>query len=189
MKKTFILVGVVILLGAGWYLLSPLFIDTRVDETFPDTTTGISETSLINEEMTSESTVEQEDVEVPETGKVSEVPEPLPLLSGVFEDVDIVHKGKGSAEIYLLPSGSKVLRLEDFEVTNGPGLHIILSAHPRPRSSADVKDMGYLDLGNLKGNIGNQNYTLPDSVDIPEFKSVVIYCYPFNVVFSTAMLE
>jgi hypothetical protein len=46
----------------------------------------------------------------------------------------------------------------------------------------------YLDLGSLKGNLGNQNYDIPAGTDINQFKSVVIYCLPFHVVFSTADL-
>ena len=46
----------------------------------------------------------------------------------------------------------------------------------------------YIDVGALKGNIGNQNYEIADGTDIAAFNSVVIYCVPFHVVFSTATL-
>jgi hypothetical protein len=48
---------------------------------------------------------------------------------------------------------------------------------------------GYLDLGSLKGNIGNQNYEIPAGTDISEYQSVVIYCLPFHVIFSTATIS
>ena len=48
--------------------------------------------------------------------------------------------------------------------------------------------MGYVDLGSLKGNIGNQNYEIPADVDISDFGSVVIYCEPFHVLFASASL-
>ena len=51
------------------------------------------------------------------------------------------------------------------------------------------KDRGYLDLGKLKGNIGNQNYPVPDGIDISEYNAVMIYCEPFHVIFSTAPLN
>ena len=51
-----------------------------------------------------------------------------------------------------------------------------------------MKLPGYLDLGKLKGNRGNQNYPIPADVDISIFNSVVIYCKPFAVVFSVATL-
>ena len=47
-------------------------------------------------------------------------------------------------------------------------------------------DLGYVDLGMLKGNVGDQNYTIPAGVDVPEEVSVVIWCEPFRVLFSTA---
>ena len=66
---------------------------------------------------------------------------------------------------------------------------MILSPHPNPERQADVKQAGYVDLGKLKGNIGNQNYFILDGVDISILGSVVIYCKPFHVVFSVATLE
>ena len=67
------------------------------------------------------------------------------------------------------------------------------------RSSPDGNAMGsysdlvvgddYVHLGALKGNIGNQNYEIPAEVDLSEYKSVVIYCVPFHVVFATATLS
>jgi hypothetical protein len=78
------------------------------------------------------------------------------------------------------------LRLEDFSVTNGPDLHVLLAENPSP---PDHDSLGmYLDLGSLKGNLGDQNYDIPAGTDINQFKSVVIYCLPFHVVFSTADL-
>ena len=81
------------------------------------------------------------------------------------------------------------MRLEDLNVTNGPALHVVLSTHPDPERSEQVKQEGYVDLGDLKGNRGNQNYPIPAGVDTSIHKSVVIYCYPFAVVFSVATLE
>ena len=114
---------------------------------------------------------------------------PLRLKVGNFRDQDSFHKGSGQATIYRGPDGSHLLRLEDFKSTNGPDLHVILSPHPNPKNQGDVKVRGYVDLGKLKGNIGNQNYPIPDDVDIAAQGSVVIYCKPFHVIFSVAPLE
>ena len=103
-------------------------------------------------------------------------------------DADALHKGSGQALIYDLPGANKLLRLEDFKVTNGPELHVLLSQHPDPTRHSDLEAAGFVDLGLLKGNIGNQNYEIPDDVDIAAQQSVVIYCYPFRVVFSVATL-
>ena len=111
------------------------------------------------------------------------------VAMGSFKDADAFHRGSGTATIYRTPEGSEVLRLENLDVTNGPALHVVLSTHPDPERSEQVKQEGYVDLGDLKGNRGNQNYPIPSGVDTSIHKSVVIYCYPFAVVFSVATLE
>ena len=113
---------------------------------------------------------------------------PVALRVGSFRDADSFHRGSGDATIYSAPGGGLLLRLEDLNVTNGPALHVILSPHPDPMRSPDVKQAGYVDLGPLKGNRGDQNYAIPMGYDISSASSVVIYCKPFSVVFSVASL-
>ena len=110
------------------------------------------------------------------------------VAMGSFKDADAFHRGSGTATIFRTPDGSEVLRLENLDVTNGPALHVVLSTHSDPERSEQVKQEGYVDLGDLKGNRGNQNYPIPAGVDTSIHKSVVIYCYPFAVVFSVATL-
>ena len=116
-------------------------------------------------------------------------PQPVLLASGQFGGVDSFHKGEGKARVFRLPDGALVLRLEEFKVTNGPDLYVYLSGHPAPRSGSQVHEGGALEVARLKGNIGNQNYALPPNADLSKFKSVVIYCKQFSVVFSTAELS
>ena len=87
------------------------------------------------------------------------------------------------------PDGSHVLRLENLDVPNGPDLHVILTPHEDAESRDDVHVTGYIYLGKLKGNQGNQNYEIPDAVDVASQGSVVIYCKPFHVIFSVAPLQ
>ena len=114
---------------------------------------------------------------------------PVKLKVGEFMDQDSIHKGSGTAIIYQGPDGSLLLRLENFSVTNGPDLHVYLSPHPDPDRGGQVRTAGHVDLGELKGNRGNQNYPIPAGVDVGIQQSVVIYCVPFSVVFSVAMLQ
>ena len=111
------------------------------------------------------------------------------VKQGDFKDADSFHRGSGQAIIYTTPEGGHLLRLENLEVTNGPALHVVLSPHEDPTRSNEVLQEGYSDLGDLKGNRGNQNYTIPADVDLSVIKSVVIYCKPFAVVFSVATLQ
>ena len=111
------------------------------------------------------------------------------LKTGSFRDQDNFHKGSGEATIFRGPDGSLLLRLENLRVTNGPDLHVLLSPHNDPGNQSEVKGPGYIDLGKLKGNRGNQNYEIPNEVDVAAQGSVVIYCKPFHVIFSVASLE
>lgn len=111
------------------------------------------------------------------------------IASGNFRDADSFHKGSGKALIYKDHQSNLLLRLEDFQVTNGPDLYVFLSPHSDPKLPSEVKTEGYLNLGRLKGNMGNQNYDIPQGTEIDQFESVVIYCLAFNVTFSVASLS
>jgi pimeloyl-ACP methyl ester carboxylesterase len=113
---------------------------------------------------------------------------PVALSQGTFTRVDALHAAEGTATIYQVPGGAHVLRLENFDSTNGPDLYIGLSGHPVPRSNDELYQAGYTELGRLKAPEGSQNYDLPADLDLSQFKSVVIYCRAFSVVFSTAEL-
>ncbi len=122
---------------------------------------------------------------------VSEAPPAVvadaPLKSGSFKDADSAHRGRGNAQILQTANGP-VLRLTEFEVTNGPDLEVWLVKAPAPESSADVKASEWISLGQLKGNIGDQTYQIPASTDIDAYGSVVIWCEQFGVLFSPASL-
>lgn len=115
--------------------------------------------------------------------------EPVALLSGMFQDADSFHRGSGTATVYQLgDGGQRVLRLDDFRVTNGPDLRVLLANFPTPTERQHLELAGYVELAPLKGNVGAQNYDLPDDFDLATARSVVIYCNPFRVIFSTATL-
>ncbi len=125
-------------------------------------------------------------VPVAEQAMPPEMPaEPEVLVMGSFIDIDPVHGAVGSATIYALPDGSRLLRFQDFRSKNGPDLHVFLSMEA-PTSTFGGLGENAVDLGELKGNVGNQNYEIPADVDLSQYRSVVIYCVPFHVVFSTA---
>jgi hypothetical protein len=98
------------------------------------------------------------------------------LSLGSFRDADRFHQGSGTATVYRGPDGSLLLSRGDFCVTNGPDLHGYVSPHADPTTSGQVKTDGHLDLGGLKGNVGNQNYFLSEDFDLEPLGSLVIYC-------------
>jgi hypothetical protein len=169
-------------IALAWWLGSPLFLDTSVDETFPTAPVITTESVQSAEPDTPETT----DLDVAADGEAAA---PTELLTGTFVDADAAHRGSGSATIFQLEDGSRVLRLENFEVTNGPDLHVLLVPTGETVDRDLVAAVGYEDLGKLKGNVGNQNYVVPESFDLDGPWTVVIYCDPFHVVFSTAQLS
>lgn len=181
-----IALAIPVLLLVGW-LVRPLFVDTVVDEAFPLSAEAVVPDNLTEDEarvmMSAASKLENEVEEaMPEAMAAgAEV-----LKSGQFTDADRFHQGMGTATIYRLEDGSHVLRFEDFRVTNGPDLRVLVSPHPNPDGRSAISDAGYTELEKLKGNVGNQNYILPDDLDPSDINSVIIYCKPFRVVFSTA---
>ena len=108
------------------------------------------------------------------------------LASGSFHSV--AHGSKGTASIYQLPDGKRVLRFTNFETSNGPDVHIYLVAADDASDSETVKKAGFLELGSLKGNIGDQNYDIPADAELTKYRAVTIWCKRFSVNFGTAPL-
>src|SRR5215469_4154479 len=81
-----------------------------------------------------------------------------PLESGQF--YSILHPTAGTATIYQIGDGSRVLRLTRFSTSNGPDVHIYMVASDDAKDAATVERAGFVDLGVIKGNIGDQNYPL-----------------------------
>ena len=193
----------IVMIWLGWSLGSPLFTNKTVEEEFPLSFSAVMPANMEAEEaetvMVGMAKIElMVDEAMPELmpelmSDAIAAPEaaasPVALRVGNFKDADSFHRGKGQATIYRGADGSHLLRLQDLDVTNGPDLHVVLSPHEDPDESSQVKTEGYLDLGKLKGNRGNQNYPIPADADVSIFGSVVIYCKPFSVVFSVASLE
>lgn len=109
-----------------------------------------------------------------------------PVAVGNFHSV--AHDTKGTATVYQQPNGQKTLRLTNFATSNGPDVHVYLVAAPDATDSDMVKQAGFIEIGALKGNIGDQNYDLPATVDLNKHKAVTIWCQRFGVNFGTAPL-
>ena len=202
-RNILIIVGVVVLapvVALAWWFLSPLVFDQTVDEEFPLAANAVVPANMTTEEvnslMVSMAKVDQppmadampQDIAASSTEAVDAAGGPQIIASGSFRDADSFHQGSGAATIYRNADGSSLLRLEDFRVTNGPDLHVLLSPAAAPASRDELQAAGYVGLGKLKGNIGNQNYEIQANIDPNAQGSVIIYCMPFHVIFSVAPL-
>ena len=118
-------------------------------------------------------------------GSTSETSD-MVLATGNFHSV--AHDSKGTVTIHQLADGKRVLRLTNFETSNGPDVHVYLGVANDATDSETVKKAGFVELGSLKGNIGDQNYDLPSNLDLARYHSVTIWCQRFSVNFATAPL-
>ena len=104
-----------------------------------------------------------------------------PLMGNFIDGGDGFHKAQGVAKVINLADGRTFLRLENLKATNGPDLYVYLS------TGKDASDI--VNLGRLKGNIGNQNYEIPTGADLAKYNTVLIWCKAFSTLFGSAKLS
>jgi hypothetical protein len=205
-KKAIIVVIIIaaIVIPFGIYTASPLFINTIVNEPIP-TTRNLTDLQKFQEFMsmnneqertekgqqmsaeeknailkgaaqTNGNTVNENMTEAATTlGQMS-------LFIGKFIGVnDGIHNAEGLAKVIRLNDDGMILRLENFKATNGPDLYVYLATD---NSASD-----FVNVGRLKGNIGNQNYNIPEGTDFSRYDTVLIWCKAFSVLFGSTQLE
>jgi len=161
--KAIIIAGAgAVLVIAGWAIFRPelLFINTRVNEPLPTGNTSMASDAAHSDTI---------------------------LRRGNFQSV--AHDTKGQASVHELAGGKRVLRFTEFETSNGPDLRVFLVAADVATDNETVTRAGHIELGQLKGNIGDQNYELPSSVDLGKYRAVTIWCNRFSVNFGSAALR
>jgi hypothetical protein len=158
-----VLAGLAFAAAVVYFQPQKLFINQRVNEAIPASTTAPGQAPQASAAAPPETVLSNSDLQ------------------------SLEHQSSGTVLLIRLAGGGRILRLENLATSNGPDLRVYLSAAP---ASADWHgyDRDYVDLGALKGNLGNQNYTVPDSVDIARYRSAVIWCRQFKVGFAVAPL-
>lgn len=172
-----------------------LFIDDEVNEDVPVFASGAGASEFPSDAMTDDEVAEMnaamQDEQTPTEAPVDEdmpmndAPEIVIEAAGTF--IDRSHPAEGVAEVLGDGTGQRFLRFEDFATDNGPDLNVYLSTAD-PDAPASEFDDEFIDLGDLKGNIGPQNYEIPEDVDLSRFRTVVIWCVRFGVAFGAAEL-
>ena len=207
--KIGITTAIVIIIGVGtYYLASPLFISTEVNEPLPTSaveseayqkfiTMSEEEKLDIAKQMSPE---EREEIMTTASKINNSIDESMDqvllqqqtqntittastLRTGSFVGVgDGIHNAEGEAKVIPFQNeNSNILRLENLRVTNGPDLYVYLAT--------DKTASDFVNVGKLKANNGNQNYDIPAGTDLTNYDTVLIWCRPFSVLFGSAELS
>ncbi|HZS44483.1 MAG TPA: DM13 domain-containing protein [Blastocatellia bacterium] len=159
--RVLVVIAILVVIAGGWSLFRPerLFINNKVNEALP----------------------------VAQTNNPSSIQNPTTLYTGAFHSV--AHNSMGTATVLQLADGKRLLRFTGFETSNGPDVRVYLVAANDASDSQTVTSAGFVELGALKGNIGDQNYDLPGDIDLTRYRAVTIWCKRFSVNFGTAPLQ
>jgi len=157
------MLAVVVAFVVVWFQPQKLFIDDRVDEALPVAAAASA----------------------PASAAADESPAIRTLSTAPFRSHE--HATQGRARVLAVRGGRRYVRFEAFRTSNGPLLKVYLSAAPAEGPGGKFDDR-LVDLGALKGNIGDQNYAIPHEVDLSAYRSVVVWCKRFGVAFAAAAI-
>ena len=204
-NKTKIIIGIIviaIIIPLGIYTISPLFINTEINEPLPSlanekSTTDFAKFMAMTEDEKLDAaknmTEKEEDMIMKMAAKqdttinetmamnINQSTQNTDLIGNFIGVGDGIHNAEGKAKILTLSNGSQILRLENFKSTNGPDVHLYLSNNKQAND--------FIDLGRLKANNGNQNYKIPMNIDFNHYGYVLIWCKPFSILFGSAQLN
>lgn len=178
-KQRLLWIGVPAAAALGVFVLvffqpQKLFLDDRVDE--PAAVAG----------KPAGSTTPSSSVAGPLEGQTAEQAAPKEFARAAFRSLE--HTTSGQAIVTEFPDGRRVLRFENFATSNGPDLRVYLSAGSDDAGFGKEYGEEFVELGRLKGNLGNQNYEIPAGTDLSKFRNAVVWCARFSVGFGVATL-
>lgn len=170
-------------LAFGYFAVHTLFIDDEVNEAVP--TFAAQTTPPVDATVAPAATTPPDaTTTVPVVTTVPPtVPQPQITTEAMGTFVSLDHDTSGTASVLSDGSGQRFLRIEDLNTSNGPDLNVYLVNS----STGDVSD--FIDLGDLKGNVGDQNYEIPVGADLAVYDKVLIWCVRFSSPFGEAPLE
>ena len=176
-----VVIALAIGLPSAWYLGSPLFIRTALNE--PGPTVGPTASPIVT------ATPDAGVVESATPGTPNDPPTAAPTAtqlatprSGTFTGADDFHFGSGTATLIETTPGAWTIRFDNFSVRNGPDLYVYVS------TDAAGYGNGALEVGKLRATDGNFNMDLPAGVVPDGAASIVIWCKQFAVQFAVASL-
>lgn len=170
--------------GAGLYWFQPwkLWVDETVQDAIP---------TAIPTAVATPDAADAAEPEEPVAGTTAPQPPSGPRTLAAGELISHEHRTTGSVKVLRLADGTRVLRLENLDTSNGPDLRVWITDAAVTEGTAGWRvfdDGKYVSLGKLKGNKGDQNYALPAGLDLEKYTSVSIWCDRFDVSFGAAAL-
>ena len=184
-----VVVVLAVVVGApiAWYLGSPVFLRTELNE--PPVAAmepiGDAETALPSTDPATPGTTpsgRQESASSVSSGDVEPAWTPAAPRTGRFAGTDDFHFGRGTAILREVAPARWVVRL-DFSVRNGPDLYVVLS-HDRTGYTDEA-----IEVGRLRATDGSFNMRVPEGTDVSDVSSVLIWCKQFSHLFAVAPLD
>lgn len=171
-RRAQIAIAVVLAAGAvfAWWTISPLFLTTTLNEALPSRAPSLTPGTTATAAGTAAAAT------APAGQKV--------IAMGDLQRIDDLHRGMGPVSLIEV-DGKTFLRFDNVAIQNGPDLHVYLG-----RGMGGAYDGNRdLYLGALKATNGSFNYELPAGTPTGEYKSVVVWCRAFTVLFTWADLR
>ncbi len=167
MKKYLLVPVVLLVIGFGYYAISPLFRNTRIDEQLP---VAAQSPETPTDTNTDTSVAMETDAKSDDSSNTT--PAPVTGTAG--------HPASGTARIVSV-DGKNYVRYENLKTINGPDLYVYLSK--------DLANKDIINLGKIKATEGNINYEIPAGVNPEEYPYVLIWCEAFGVLFNSAKIN
>ncbi|MES2210033.1 MAG: DM13 domain-containing protein [Chloroflexota bacterium] len=172
-----VVIALAVGLPSAWYLGSPLFIRTALNEPGPIASATPSPSTVPGASGSA-----APGASGPAPSAASTNPPLANGRTGQFTGADEFHFGSGSATLIESAPGAWTIRFENFSVRNGPDLYVYVS------TDASGYTDGAIEVGALRATDGNFNMDLPLGVVPDGAASIVIWCKQFAVQFAVAPL-
>jgi hypothetical protein len=213
--KLGIISAIVIIVGAGaYYLVSPLFFSTEVNEPLPTSVVeseSFQKFAAMNEEekmqaakqmspqerdeIMSAATKVNDSLDESMDQTLSQQQQPQPqnnttsttsTRQSTLRTGSFVGVGDG---IHNAEGIAKVIPQQDRSNTlRLENLHVTNGPDLYVYIATDKSASDFVSLGRLKANNGNQNYDIPSETDLTKYDTILIWCRPFSVLFGSAEL-
>ncbi len=101
--------------------------------------------------------------------------------------VDKKYSINGNWEVMQREDGNWIIKFdENFKTKSGPDLKVFLSPQSIDEVTGKTATQGAVLLAKLTNNKGAQEYVLPSNIDINDFKSLLIHCEAYSVLWGGA---